>query len=213
MIPRLNSRHLLRVMPDRLVVRHGPRDGRTLYLTFDDGPHAEHTPPLLDLLARHSARATFFVIGNQVSAQAELVRRIVREGHRLGNHSFSHPQFADLDLDAQLHEIAAADAALEPWTGSRSAPFRPPRGEVSLGLMWHFARRRRRIVYWSRDSRDYGRGDPAALVERMRAQPLRGGDIVLMHDDDGCSLDMLEVLLPEWRARGFDLAALDAKVI
>ena len=213
MIPRPNSRHLLRLMPNRLVMRHGPRDAATLYLTFDDGPHPQHTPPLLDLLARHGARATFFVIGNQVADHAALLQRIVAEGHRLGNHSFNHPRFADLDVDAQLAEIAQADDALAPWTGGVPAPFRPPRGEVSPRLLWHFARTRRRIAYWSCDSRDYGRGDPAPLVQRLRAYPLRGGDVILMHDDGGCALRMLEDLLPYWHARGFRFAALPAATI
>jgi len=102
MTPRPKKLKLLRWLPNSLVTTSGPRAQRGLYLSFDDGPHPEHTPRLLDLLAEHGAKATFFLIGNQIEANAALVRLIAFKGHTLGNHSMHHPHFEKLSLVEQL---------------------------------------------------------------------------------------------------------------
>ena len=86
MNPRPRRLKVLRWMPNAWLTTAGPADGRAIYLTFDDGPHPEHTAPLLDLLAEHDARASFFLIGQQIERHPELARRIAAEGHTLGNH-------------------------------------------------------------------------------------------------------------------------------
>ena len=206
MFARLSTRHLLSLMPPSLVMARGSADA--LYLTFDDGPHPEYTPPLLDVLARHDAKATFFVIGNQIAEHIPLLQRILAEGHALGNHSYSHPRFGELTLAAQVEEIERTDALLADLTGQPRALFRPPRGEVSLGLLWHFARRRRRIAHWSRDSGDYQGGDGAPLLADLRSSPPVAGDILLMHDDGNTSLQLMQALLPEWHQRGLRCSVL-----
>ena len=107
---------------------HGVRARRTLHLTFDDGPHPAHTAELLDLLAEHGATATFFVIGEQAERHPDMMRRIVQGGHMLGNHSWSHPRFETLGLDAQREEIARTDKLLSDHDGRMRHDFRPPRG-------------------------------------------------------------------------------------
>lgn len=208
MNPRPRKLHLLKLLPRGWVVIAGPETEHTLYLTFDDGPHAVHTPLLLDLLWLHGVRATFFLIGDRVGAQAPLVQRIVDEGHTLGNHSFSHPQFETLSLREQLDEIELTDRLLSRFDGAACHGFRPPRGVLPPRLLWHFVRNRRHIDHWSYDTLDYGRGDASALIELARQQPPRGGDILLMHDDGPASLEMLKLLIPEWKAQGFKLDAL-----
>ena len=208
MNPRSRKLHLLKLLPREWVVITGPQSRRTLYLTFDDGPDPAHTPPLLDLLAAHGVRATFFLIGDRVVANAALVQRIADEGHTLGNHSFSHPQFETLSLREQLLEIERTDQLLSRFDGAPCHGFRPPRGVMPPRLLWHFARNGRPIHYWSYDTLDYGRGPAAGLVELVRQRPPRGGDILLMHDDGPVSLEMLAALIPEWKSQGFVLDAL-----
>jgi peptidoglycan-N-acetylglucosamine deacetylase len=208
MNPRPRRLNVLRWLPDAWVQTAGPRAQKGLYLTFDDGPHPEHTPPLLDLLARHGAKATFFLIGEQIGRHSALARRIVEEGHTLGNHSFTHPQFETLPLDAQFDEIERTDQALASVSGRRKHGFRPPRGVLPLPLILRFIRQRRRIAYWSYDSLDYSRRPAPELVDIIRRHPVRAGDIVLMHDDSTISLEMLESLIPAWKAEGFSLLAL-----
>lgn len=208
MSTRSKRMRLLRLLPDGLVWTHGPTDGKSIYLTFDDGPDPHHTPGLLDLLKRHEVRASFFLIGRQAEQNPSVVERIVAEGHHLGNHSYSHPQFNQLPLSEQLAEIDRTDRVLASFDGRERHGFRPPRGNFSLALTWHFARQRRQLVYWSYNSLDYQRQPPEQLTELIRRQPPKPGDLVLMHDDNECSMRMLEKLLPEWKADGFVFRAL-----
>lgn len=208
MNPRARKLHLLRRLPRRLVLTDYPADQRRLYLSFDDGPDPECTPRILDLLAAHGARASFFLLGKQVERHPELVRRMVEEGHLIGNHSYSHPTFTKIPLTEQLAEIERTDRLLAPFDGRALHRFRPPSGALPLNLLLRFARTRRCIAYWSYDSMDYRRLPAAELAAGLRSAPPRAGDIILMHDDDMSTVHALERLLPEWQAAGFSMAAM-----
>ena len=195
-------------LPGALVSTRGARADNALYLTFDDGPDGACTPVLLDLLREHQACASFFLVGRNVERHPELVRRMVDEGHRLGNHSYTHPSFDQLSLAQQLKEIDATDRLLAGFDGIREHRFRPPRGVFSLPLALHFAARGRNLTYWSYNSMDYLRRPPAELIDRMREAPPRPGEVILMHDDGDCAIRMLETLLGEWKAAGFRFCAL-----
>jgi peptidoglycan-N-acetylglucosamine deacetylase len=193
---------LLRLLPDALVLTRGPRNGEDVYLSFDDGPHPEHTPALLDLLEAHGSHASFFLVGRQVERYPELVRRIVAGGHTLGNHSYSHSAFDKLSLREQLEEIDRTDRLLAQFDGHPRHGFRPPRGNVSLSLLLHFACSRRSMVYWSYNSLDYLSPAVGELVQRLRSAAPAAGDIVLLHDDDACAHAALSVVLPDWKLSG-----------
>ncbi|MEO8364934.1 MAG: polysaccharide deacetylase family protein [Pseudoxanthomonas sp.] len=208
MNPRPKKLNLLRWVPNALVTTAGPQTTRKLYLTFDDGPHAEHTPRLLDLLAEHEVMATFYLVGKQVEGNQALARRIADEGHTLGNHSYSHPLFETLSLADQLGEIERTDQLLSAIDGRSRHGFRSPRGVLPLPLMLKLISKRRSVVYWSYDSLDYTRRPAKELIEIVRQHPLRAGEIVLMHDDSPISLEMLKVLIPQWKAEGFTLSSL-----
>lgn len=199
---KLSKQDVLRCLPESMVWVKGPRAGGLHYLSFDDGPHPEHTPRLLDLLAEWGVKASFFVIGHELERWPAIAQRIASEGHSLGNHSWSHPQFAALTLDAQLAEIDRCDAALHAIDGRTRHAFRPPRGELSPGLLWRLWRRGQRVVYWTRDSLDYQSRPAADLALRLQDQPISPGDIILMHDDADCARAMLAQLLPQWLDQG-----------
>jgi len=99
-----------------------------LALTFDDGPNATWTPRLLDILARHHVRATFFLLGNRAQTQPELVRRIVAAGHVIGNHSWSHPNLARSSARRVREELTRTSDTLQQFTGAKVKFFRPPFG-------------------------------------------------------------------------------------
>lgn len=206
--PRSRKTRLLGLLPARVVTTRARTRDRTIYLSFDDGPHPDFTPPVLDLLAAHGATATFFLIGNRIEEHPDLVRRIVAEGHALGNHSWSHPLMGDLPLPAQLDEIAATDAVLSTYSGRATHPFRPPCGALPANLLLHFARTGRTIAFWSYDSHDYEQLPAQALLPQITANPPRAGDTVLMHDDNAATVDLLAGLLPQWRAEGFQIRAM-----
>jgi len=211
MMYRPKKMSLLRWLPKAVVLTNESARDKTIYLTFDDGPNPVHTPALLDLLRTHDARASFFVIGREAQKHPQLMERIVAEGHALGNHSYNHPVFSGLPLARQLEEIDRTDQLLATFDGIRQHRFRPPRGAFSFALMLHFARHRRNLAYWSYDSLDYQRKPPSELIDLLRANPPRAGDIMLMHDDSDCSTHVLATLLPEWQASGFTFSALSAQ--
>ena len=209
MNPRPRRLRVLRFLPNGWLMTSGPTDAaRNLYLTFDDGPHPDHTPALLDLLAEHGAKASFFLVGREVERHAALARRIASEGHTLGNHSYSHPRFEALTLDEQLEEIERTQRLLTGIDGRSRHAFRPPRGVLTGAMLASLVRRRHRIDYWSYDSLDYSRRPVPELLETIQRHPPRGGDIILMHDDSEHSLTLLRALIPAWIAQGFSLRAL-----
>ena len=129
--------------------------------------------------------------------------RILREGHALGNHSWSHPQFERLDLAAQRDEIECTDRLLQAFDGLPRHDFRPPRGVMPRPMVLDCIRRGRRIAYWSYDSLDYSQRSADELIASAHRYPPRPGEILLMHDDGGLSLRLLEAMLPVWAGEGF----------
>lgn len=207
---KLKKSQMLSLLPRALVQTHGSRHGNTRYLTFDDGPDPEHTPPLLDLLAAHGVKASFFLIGEKVARHPELVRRIVAEGHMLGNHSYTHWEFANMTLREQLSEVERTDALLSAFDQRPRHRVRTPRGYLAPPLLLYFASHRRSIVHWSYDSLDYQPHPVDDLIARLRDEPPAAGDIVLMHDDSTKAATALRLLLPEWLASGYGFRALPA---
>ncbi|OOG50986.1 polysaccharide deacetylase family protein [Rhodanobacter sp. C01] len=202
------KQQLLGLLPNALVQTHGPRRGNVRFLSFDDGPHPEYTPRLLDLLAESGAHASFFVVGRKAELYPAVVERIVAEGHLLGNHSFWHHQFAQMSLHEQVAELDRTDEVLAAFDQCPLHRIRPPQGCLTMPLLLHLARRRRSVAYWSYDSLDYQHKSGAELAARMHKRPPIAGDIVLMHDDSDCAGEALSTLLPQWRASGHEFRAL-----
>lgn len=213
MTPRPKRLLLLGLLPNAWVETAAGQGARTLYLSFDDGPHPRYTGPLLDLLAGHGVLATFFLVGEQVERYPELARRIADAGHTLGNHSYSHPVFDSLSLRQQIAEIDRTDALLGAIDGRPRHPFRPPRGVLPPAMMMHFLRQRRRIAYWSYDSLDYSRRPAQELIALSRRHAPRAGDIILMHDDSEISTQVLQAMIPQWKGEGFGFDALCSEAV
>lgn len=186
-----------------------PGRPRDLFLTFDDGPHPEHTRRLLATLHRHDALATFFVIGKALAEHPDVAAEVYAAGHRLGNHSTTHPWFNRISWRRQGDEIEQTERGLRTIDGAERHLFRPPHGRVSGACVARTLASSLRISLWTTDSLDY-RLSASEVVAHLRATGVRGGDILLFHDDAAVAADALEVLLPEWRAAGFSFAELPA---
>ncbi|MDN5861887.1 MAG: polysaccharide deacetylase family protein [Salinisphaera sp.] len=164
-------------------VVHGPRDSGAVALSFDDGPDPLVTPQVLDALAACGARATFFVIGRSLAKHPGLARRMVAEGHALGNHSWQHSRLQNFRFRRwHREEIARCEKAIAAVAGEdRFRLYRPPVG-LKIGELcrelWH---QRLTLVAWSLHSRDTRAASPQQIAERVLAR-VRGGDIVLLHD-------------------------------
>jgi len=192
-------RKLKNLIPSRFVMRTLPRaaDGCAL-LTFDDGPDPKVTPGVIDRLDRYGARAVFFVVGHRIHRAPWLLQEVLDRGHTLGNHSFRHvngrqPGFLEYRRD--LHKCQKAirqQCGFQPWL------FRPPCGILSLAAIiapWTMGLR---TVTWSVDLEDWRcrRAEEASLLGEQLGNLVRAGDIVLLHDDNPCVLDLLDAFLP-----------------
>lgn len=185
-------------------------DRGALHLTFDDGPHPERTPPVLDVLDRHGAKATFFNVGTELRAHEALAREVVARGHALANHSLTHPRMDRLSDASRRLEIERMDTLLTEF-GASALPglYRPPYGHASLGLVRLCLAMQRKIVMWSRDSFDFKLSAPD-VVAGFERQPPQGGQILLFHDDSAAAAPALAELIPRWQARGLRFETLAA---
>ncbi len=152
-------------------------------LTFDDGPDPDWTPPLLDLLGRAGARATFFPIASRAARQSRLVGRILAEGHAVGLHCHEHVRHSSRSLHWVRNDTARALELLGS-IGVRPSLWRTPWGDTTTGSARVAREYRLRIVGWTVDTHDW-RGDGAADMLRLTAPALRAGAVVLAHDGIG----------------------------
>lgn len=193
-------------------LRHGPRGSSRVALTFDDGPDPEVTPQVLDVLAEAQVRATFFVIGRSALAQSQLARRILAEGHALGNHSWQHSRWQNF-YSGRWHrrELERAGQAMAAMAGElHPLMYRPPVGLKSGGLARALWPRGPTLVAWSLHSRDTFARDPERVARRVLGK-IRGGDIVLLHDGHDrpgrhrrLCVPALRLILAGLRARGLE---------
>ncbi len=191
------------LVPRSLLVFSGPPFQRRIAFTFDDGPD-DRTSEYLAVLAAKGVRATFFLIGSQAKARPDLVRQIVDAGHEVASHGLTHRSFPSLSSISLRAELRATAAVLP--RPIRGRPLvRPPRGAVtprSLAVtIWSGFT----TVLWSIDSDDCRSSDPGALIERLRPDLLRSGDIVLLHENQEWDLEALPKIIERLHAAGFQL--------
>ena len=211
---RLRSR-LKRLIPRSLAIQRLQSSPHpTVLLTFDDGPHPEITPAVLQRLERHNARAVFFVVGRRARRASALLERIQRAGHVIGNHSHLHrtrdvlagPQTS---LLRYYRDVARCRTIIERGTGTRATLFRPPGGWITPATLLTPRLLGMRCVLWTREVQDWSfRTDEDARVGAEKLlQVVAPDDIVLLHDFNPCILVLLDTLLPGLRDRGYDLAS------
>lgn len=159
----------------------GMRGSKQIALTYDDGPNDPHTLKLLDVLAKHNVRATFFMIGRYVQQRPDIARAVAQAGHFVGNHTFTHPLLIFKSAEQTRTELVKCRSALQDAIGEHSNLFRPPFGgrrpatlrvARSLGL---------ETVMWNVTGYDWN-APPAAVIEKKVARQMRGGDVILLHD-------------------------------
>ena len=188
---------------------YGAAGQPVVYLTFDDGPHAAYTLPMLEILARYDAVATFFVLGVQVQRFPEVLEQVVAGGHRIASHTVNHPSLANLTREEFIAEVAGGDEAIRAVVGDRADPLgclRPPYGAVDARTAPLAAELGKELVLWDVDPQDWrqpGAGQIASYV-LSHASP---GAIILMHDGGGGrsqTVAALESVLAELSARGYE---------
>jgi peptidoglycan-N-acetylglucosamine deacetylase len=155
-----------------------------VFLTFDDGPHPEGTPAVLEILREAGQTATFFLAGEQVEQRPSLAAEIVAAGHRVELHCHRHRNQLRLTPRALLDDAERGRAAIEEASGQEIADYRPPYGIFSGAGLAAIRSRGWRPVLWSQWGRDWTRRATAASITRKATERVRPGDIVLLHDAD-----------------------------
>ena len=191
-----------------------PGVGKRLALTYDDGPNDPHTGRLLDVLARHDVKATFFMVGGYVEKRPDIARRVAEAGHEIGNHTWSHPNLIWCSSAQVRNELERTAKALTDTVGPHSKLFRTPFGGRrpaslrvvrSLGLT---------PVMWSVSARDWEL-PTAEAIEQQVWMHVRGGDVILMHDgshrgfgwERGNTVKATDALIARAKAEGYSFCA------
>lgn len=187
--------------------------GQACALTFDDGPHPEHTPRLLDLLAKAEVRATFFVVGASAQRHPALIGRMLQEGHALGSHTWSHRELPALSRAQLRMELDRCRRVLVEVTGRDTVLVRPPRGRLSPRVLLLLARWGYRVVHWSKTYSDYLQDGREALLGRISRRGLDCGDIALFHDNNAHTIEALAAALPQWQAHGRSFTVLSGGAV
>lgn len=158
--------------------------GEGVVLTFDDGPHPQGTPAVLETLRERGATATFFLAGEQVQCRPSLVAEIVAAGHGVELHCHRHRNLLRLSPRAFLEDAERARATIEDASGQAISDYRPPYGIFSASTLRAVHRRGWQPVLWSRWGRDWDRSATAESIARRSSAGILAGDIVLLHDAD-----------------------------
>src|ERR1700686_2218361 len=154
---------------------------KQIALTYDDGPNDPHTLELLDVLAKHSARATFFMIGRYVQQRPDIARAVAEAGHVTGNHTFTHPNLIFKSAEQTRQQLLDCRHALQDAVGEHSNLFRPPFGGRRPSTLRIARELGLQTIMWNVTGYDWN-APPAAVIENKVARQMRGGDVILLHD-------------------------------
>jgi peptidoglycan-N-acetylglucosamine deacetylase len=178
-------------------------DGPYIAMTFDDGPSPETTPRLLDILKQRNIKATFFMIGQNAERNPAIVKRILAEGHEIGNHSWTHPQLSKLADDRVTEEINKTQNAIKDASGYTPVLMRPPYGAITARQKeWIEKQFGLSVIIWSVDPFDWKRPG-ASVIEQRILSGARPGAIVLSHDIHKQTVDAMPATLDALAAKGF----------
>jgi peptidoglycan/xylan/chitin deacetylase (PgdA/CDA1 family) len=157
------------------------RGTKKIALTYDDGPNDPHTLHLLEVLAKHQVRATFFLIGRYVRQLPEIVRKVAEGRHVIGNHTFTHPNLIFQFAADTRRELSDCRVALHEAIGEHSNLFRPPFGGRRPATLRIARELGLEPIMWNVTGYDWN-APPAPVIERKVSRRVRGGDVILLHD-------------------------------
>jgi len=158
-----------------------PGDEKPVALTFDDGPHPEYTPRLLEIMEKYGVQATFFLMGKQIEKYPEIALRIAEKGHDIGSHGYSHRNMSRMGMGQLVHEFSCYKAAEENAGLRASVLFRAPFGLKSPILEWYSRRLGYRMIHWNLSPKDWKAVPHDVILSRL-TEYTRPGSIILLHD-------------------------------
>lgn len=185
------------------------KERRIVALTFDDGPHEKWTPLLLDGLEKRGVKATFFLMGENIAGNEEIVRRMSKAGHLIGNHSFRHVQLTKAGTEEVCAALEKTGDMIEELTGSRPQYVRPPYGDWNEELE---CRTNLTTVLWDVDSLDWSYKNRRRVVDKV-CREVEDGDIILMHDIFRSSQEAALEIIDRLQAEGWQFVTVDEVMI
>ena len=191
------------------------RGSKQLALTYDDGPNDPHTQRLLDVLARHNVHATFFLIGRYVQQRPDIVRELVKAGHVVGNHTFTHPLLIFKSAQELRSQLDNCDRALTDAVGEHSNLFRPPFGGRRPVVLRIARRMGLEPIMWNVTGYDWN-ATSAEHIERKVTSQVRGGNVILLHDgghrdfgaDRSYTVTATDRLISRYKSEGYEFVTI-----
>ncbi len=184
------SNNILQAKYSEFVFLSGQKDDFRVALTFDDGPDPRYTTRILDILKKHDARATFFLVGARAKAYPDIVKRMRDEGHSVGNHTFWHPNLAKEGTQRMHWELTQTSKVLHDILGYRTSLFRAPYGSLNEELVELAGSMGYKFIGWSVDSNDWMQLSSEQIKKNVLSN-VNPGSIILMHDGGHWTMDLL----------------------
>lgn len=185
---------------------------KTIYITFDAGYENGYTEKILDTLKKHKAKATFFLVGNYIEKEPDLVKRMVKEGHTVGNHTMSHPDMSKISSEESFKdELSKLEQLYESVTGTPMKKlYRPPQGKFSMENLEMANRMGYKTFFWSLAYVDWIEGNqPTKEQAFSKLIPrIHNGAIVLLHSTSKTNAEILDELLTKWQEMGYSFGDL-----
>lgn len=173
---------------------------KKIAITFDDGPHEEMTPLILDLLSKHDAKATFFMLGQQAERYPDIVKRAFDEGHEIGNHTWDHPDLTKIDNEAIMHQFNTTSEIIASITGEAPLLIRPPYGNYNDNVQQIAPGP---LINWSIDAIDWRDRDADQIMINIE-QTFHEDGILLMHDVFASTVEAVERVLSTYSEEGYE---------
>ncbi len=183
---------------------------KLIAITFDDGPNNKFTQQILELLKTYEAKATFFCTGKQIEQHANIVKRIVNDGHTIGNHSYSHSPFFDFyGKQKVITEIEKTNHLVESLIGKKMNLFRPPYGITNPSIARAIKKTKHQVIGWNIRSLDTVKNNEQEILNRI-TKKVSPGSVILLHDSKEVTVNVLEQLLLFLQQKGYQSITIDA---
>ncbi len=202
-------KYFKKLIPNCCIKRHLDKNARkSVLLTFDDGPSPGITVQVLDLLKKYQARAVFFVVGNRVDKYPDILKEMVAQGHLIGNHTYRHPNGSPFPFFKYRRDVLECQNKIKEVAGITPFLFRPARGIITLSGLLAIKTLGMKNIFWSCDGGEwsFNKGKTAVEIYENLIPQIKGGDIILLHNDHPLMTEVLGRLLEYLHQKGYDLA-------
>ncbi|MBR2336034.1 MAG: polysaccharide deacetylase family protein [Clostridia bacterium] len=174
-------------------------------LTFDDGPHPRYTGQILDVLEEYDIKATFFVVGVNAKNYPDSLIDVIKKGHEIGNHTYSHPHVSGLNTYTLTDEVEKCESTIYGLTDYKTKLFRPPEGMIDADVRTVLRSLDYKVIMWDIDTRDWAHEPPEKIAENVISN-IASGDIILMHDYIGHNsptVEAIKIFIPVLLEKGY----------